>query len=89
MSKIHIIHQRTSQTQRVRVAEFQCEIVAKRPQQQQQQHCDRDRELMLLRAQLETGARVAMSSVVVVLVGDGDAAFVMVHSKVATQVWGN
>lgn len=86
MSKIHIIHQRTSQTQRVRVAEFQCEIVAKRPQQQQQQHCDRDRELMLLRAQLDTGARVAMSSVVVAA---ADAAFVMVHSKVATQVWGN
>lgn len=41
---------------------------------------------MLLRAQLDTGARVAMSSVVVAA---ADAAFVMVHSKVATQVWGN
>lgn len=44
---------------------------------------------MLLRAQLDTGARVAMSNVVVALVVAADAAFVMVHSKVAFQVWGN
>lgn len=46
---------------------------------------------MLLRAQLDTGARVAMSNVVVALVAAAaaDAAFVMVHSKVAFQVWGN